>query len=91
MIRNTRFVISVSRGHGSKAASFALRFGSTQYWVGSTRSISLEVRLEGMVDNNLLVLESGASVAPNPLFRVDVELCRFFEIVMKTYHWYSRL
>ena len=67
-----RFVISVGRGHGSEGGSFALRFGSIRYWVGSTRFISLEVRLEGMVDNNLL-LKSGYNIRVflSSVFRTD--------------------
>jgi len=52
--------------------SFTLRFGSTRYWVGSTRSILLEVRLEGMVGKNLL-LESTYNICVllSSVFRTD--------------------
>jgi len=41
--------------YGSGGGFLATRFGRTLYWVGRTRSISLEVRLEGMVDGNVLI------------------------------------
>jgi hypothetical protein len=40
---------------GLGGGSFTLRFGSTRYWVDLIRSILSEVRLEGMVDKNLLL------------------------------------
>ena len=48
------------------------RCGSTRYQVGSTRSISSEVRLEGMVDKNLL-LESTYNIRVflSSVFRTD--------------------
>ena len=39
----------------SEGFFLAVRLGKILYWVGSTRSISLEVRLEGMVTSNLLI------------------------------------
>ena len=41
--------------HGSRGGFLATRFGWTLYWVGWTRSISLEVRWEGIVDGNVLI------------------------------------
>jgi hypothetical protein len=72
VIRRTGTGLKAGRGQGCGGGSFTLRFGSTRYWVGSTRSISSEVRLEGMVDKNLL-LESTNNIRVflSSIFRTD--------------------
>ena len=47
------------RGQGSGGRPLASRVGETGYLVSGTKSISLEVRLVGMVDDNILIESIG--------------------------------